>query len=374
MSNTIQIKIAKSDSDFVGIECQNNHMIITFPIGYDIQEDIISIEDKTKIFSYQKDVFYLLKVLEDSNNSNYFECSNNQFSFSAGIYLINDYFKNGLVRLRILKDNQNNYGSIDFRKTISTKIPIFNMGNLIYTDAIYKSIEQVNDEITEIQKQCLHKAFLVLNIFYNNYQVISNCNYSKEQMLYKIENALTRTNVDSDKKRLDMMKKFIMGTSIQGINSKEVKVGRNDFHVVWEKILRKKVYDLYPKLDILPSAYYIINKDRYETSPLIPDIIAKNNNTIYLIDAKYYKNDNLPQTSDISKQLFYDITNAKIKNIFLLPKKIENNNKYEYLGYATVDSYKNKNGGKINTFYLDTKTIIESKENIMNKVLNEAKF
>ena len=42
--NTIIIKIAKKDTDFVGINCQKNEMIITFPIGYGITEEQLDIK------------------------------------------------------------------------------------------------------------------------------------------------------------------------------------------------------------------------------------------------------------------------------------------------------------------------------------------
>lgn len=46
--NTIQIKVATTDTDFIGIYSQNNHMTITFPIGYNIVETTITNQDTKK--------------------------------------------------------------------------------------------------------------------------------------------------------------------------------------------------------------------------------------------------------------------------------------------------------------------------------------
>ena len=42
--NIVEIKVAKSDREFVGIKVLNNKVKITFPIGYRIKEEIIKID------------------------------------------------------------------------------------------------------------------------------------------------------------------------------------------------------------------------------------------------------------------------------------------------------------------------------------------
>ena len=55
--------------------------------------------------------------------------------------------------------------------------------------------------------------------------------------------------------------------------------------------------------------------------------------------------------------------NYKINNIFLLPNSLDTDTKY--LGYATIKAYEQENGGKINTFYVNTKKLLTSNINII---------
>ncbi len=370
--NTIQIKVATTDTDFIGIYSKNNHMTITFPIGYNIKEEIITKQDK--INNLYNDVSKLLILLEQNQDAPYFDEGNNKFSFSSALFLIKDYFANGLYQEPVITNNTQNKGAINWPKTIRNITPIYTLGNFIYTTTTNQSSNLANNDITTIQTYCLNKAFSLLKIFYNNYQIPTKNTFTQEVMLYKLEKKLITTNKDAQRKRLHMMKKFIQGTSLSSINDKEIKIGRTHFNKIWEKTLKTEITKLLPPITILPKAYYIINNQKQNTSSLIPDIIVEDTNYIYLIDAKYYKINTLPQTSDILKQLFYanyisKYKKKKIKNIFLLPNNIPDNEKIKYLGFATTDTFQHKNGGKIDTYYLDTKTILTNPQNILNKIL-----
>lgn len=375
--NKIIIKIAKTDNDFVGIYTNNNEMNITFPIGYNIKEETIYTNEKKKILDLQPDVTALLMLIEKQPNDNEidnFNLGNNFFSFSCAAFLIEDFFKNGLYHEnRLIQTNKNN-NNINWPSTITKKIPFCYLGDYIYTNTINNEVSPFQTSITDIQLICLNKAFLILGIFYNNYQLPIKITMSKQEMIYKIKKALATTNNDTQRKRLDMMKLFIEGTSFDTINEKEIKIGRTHFDKVWEHHLKKHITKLLPQLEIFPTAFYMINNQKISTAKQIPDIIVEDKNTIYLIDAKYYKIDSLPQNEDINKQLLYadyinNQTHKKIKNIFLLPNNIKQQEKFTFLGYASTDSYLHKNGGKINVYYLDTKTIFCSPNFIVPNLL-----
>lgn len=372
--NTIQIKVATTDTDFIGIYSQNNHMTITFPIGYNIVETTITNQDTKKINSLYKEVSQLLTLLEQNQDTDHFDEGSSHFNFSAALFLIKDYFANGLYKEPTIITNQQQTGAINWNQTIKNKTPIYNLGNFIYTTTINQSTNLEQSDITAIQTYCLNKAFSILKIFYNNYQVSTQNNLSKEAMIYKLEKKLSTTNIDSKRKLLHMMKKFIQGTSLNNITDKEIKIGRTHFNKIWEKILKKELTKQLPPLEILPKAYYLINNQKQNTSSLIPDIIVEDKTNIYIIDAKYYKVNTLPQTSDILKQLFYAsyISQYKqkiIKNLFLLPNNISTPDKIKFLGIATTDTFQHQNGGKIETYYLDTKTIISTPQTILNQIL-----
>ena len=363
--NQIEIKVAKSDLDFVGIECRNNIMKITFPVGYNIEENKFNDEEFSKLEKYHSDVLLLIKILQ-KNNENYFDDGLLPFNFSAAVYLINDYFKNGLINKYKYNNTRIETNNINWEKTINSKIPFYSNGNFVYWDKVYKKVEDTYDDITQIQKFCLHKSFLILKIFYNGYDIYSDSKFTKEEMLYKIKNALNETNVDENKKRLNMMKEFINGTSLSTINNEEIKIGMQYFNKKWEDMLRKNIKDKYDFIDELPQAYYVPREGKkIYVSKLVPDIVFEDENYIYIVDAKYYKIGSLPQTSDISKQLIYamyisrKIKNKPIKNIFLLPNTLDINNPILDYGYATMEIENSTKNIKVETYFIDTKYVLQ---------------
>ena len=132
------------------------------------------------------------------------------------------------------------------------------------------------------------------------------------------------------------------------------------FHWVWEKICSFLFSN--QKEIVLPKPYWEVNNEKSYTEQ-IPDVLFKFNNTIYVLDAKYYRTKyapkKLPGWGDLVKQFFYAHTlkktlekqfgNVKIENIFLFPGTTEN--EIEYLGYAAVEGLSSL--GKINGFVLD---------------------
>ena len=368
--NKITINIATSNEEFVGLECTNNNLTITFPIGYTITPKTFNYNEETKIKEYQEDITTLLKVLENSPLDKHYNTGQNQFSYSSALYLINDYFKNGLIKSYTPINNKQNIGKINWSQTIHKKNPILDQGNFIYIDTISRHKDLIITDLTNIQIYCLSKCFKILGLFYHNYTLKCKTLFTKEEMLYKINQYLNKTNIILDRKRLTIMKNFIEGTDFSAIGEKEYKIGSNYFNTIWEKLLRDHFYHLYPQIEDLPKAYYnFLELGEVDASSLIPDIIFIKDKVIYIIDAKYYKINTFPQTQDISKQLFYAMylkekyPNYKINNIFLLPNSLDTDTKY--LGYATIKAYEQENGGKINTFYVNTKKLLTSNINII---------
>ena len=357
--NTIIIKIAKKDTDFVGINCQKNEMIITFPIGYDITEEQLDIKNKDKVKRLIPDFKIIISLLEKMEEEKLTE-GNVQFSFTAAHYLIKDYFNKGLYEEYNKKEQNNFSGNINFFKTISSTLPILTSNNnFIYTNVISDNINYENNDITEIQKYCLSKSFRILGLYYDEYPIsFSYKPFSKSEMLDKISKRIMITHNDCDLQRLKMMKLFILGVE-SGEEVSEIKIGINRFHLVWEMLLKKQIKKKYELLECYPQAYYMIDNQKKLSSNLIPDIVFEKDVKIHIIDAKYYQINKLPQSSDIFKQLTYvdfiqNATKKEVVTYFLLPNKIKE--KTRYLGYATDEYHELKK--RIEVYYLDTKSIL----------------
>ena len=338
------IKIAKSNDEFVGLYTKNDTMTITFPIGYALKEKTIILNEEgiLELSMYRKDIFALLKTLEVRYDNPLLGEGIYPFSFSLGIKLIDDYLANGLIKEYTNKTNIRTDGQINWHKTITNLTPIYNKNNFIYLNYIANNNELNINEVSLIQMVCLQYCFRVLGMFYNNYNIKIAVNMSKEEMLNKLYRALFNTNVDHVKKVITMLIIFLKGTDINNIGEKEIKVGTDNFNIIWENVLRHKILQQYDQIDIKPKAYYLINNEEILASSLIPDIIVQDKKKILIIDAKYYKVNTYPQTWDIAKQLVYgnyikNKTSKEIVNVFLLPNNIKEN--YEFLGYGCMEGF-----------------------------------
>lgn len=368
----IKIEIATNDLQFVGLKINNNSINITFPIGYNIEEKEIKTLEELK--KYKEDILILFTTLEKNKDNDYHD-GNEKFSFLSASYLIEHYLKYGLYKETSLETNYKNTGQINWKKTITKTEPIYYNETLIYNNYYTNTNNDLQNIITTIQKYCLNISIKIIGWLYkiDDYHISNTLSLTPEEMLYYLNKELQITNEDNKKILLKELIYFIKGTSISEINqSKKISIGRNNFDKTWENILRNNLYKHFQKIDCTPKSYYKTNKGTIiENSNLIPDIIIKYNDKIIIIDAKYYQINSLPQTSDICKQIFYGeyvknkYKQCQIINIFLLPNNIKN--AYQYYASAYVEHSKEQ----IKTYYIDTKTVLQSK-NIYSKLLENA--
>ena len=365
----IIIKVAKNDYDFVGIESNAQNLTIIFPIGYDIEEKELETENlnKGELANIYEDFKILISLLDRKDGDSY-DKGELQFTFSVAENIMEDYMRNGLYQKDKFKEIINGNGKIDWKKTINVVEPIVWKNAMIF-DKRY-TIQSVNsdDIITKIHKKCI---YIILKIFGWIYSIDAQDfrdedNLENAEMIYELEQELYKTNRDNKKELLNNLILFINGTNVVEISTnKEFKIGRTHFDKEWEKLLRNRLYAIYQRYDrVYPKTYYEFeNGNIQENSSLIPDIVFKKRNTIIIVDAKYYKCSYLPESSDISKQLFYGEYVKKnnptytVYNMFILPKNILNNT-YEKIGYALAKGWDIKK--KIDVFYLDTKSLMQS--------------
>lgn len=375
--NTVEIKVAKTDREFVGIKIKNNNAIVTFPIGYRITEKVINTNEKEEIEQLFYDVKLLMTNIEQCQDALY-DTGYQQFSFSSSIYILEDFLKNGLYNEKGSQNKKNTQGKIQWRKTIQSKIPAYSAGNYIYLDTYNYNICSRENKITQIHKYCLSIITKILGWLYNCnniYEEVENY-YSKEEMIYELLNELNMINEDRKKKLLEQMLFFLRGTQTTFFGKEEFEIGTYYYDKVWENVLRKQAYLLYQKKQSFPTTYYFMEK-KIINSKLLPDIIINTGKTIVIMDAKYYKIGSFPESADICKQLFYGqyIRNEnkkyKIFNTFLLPQKFineETQEKFWKLGYANAEHLSKKD--RILTYYLDTKSVMASNKTIKRLLEN----
>lgn len=368
-TNTIEVKVAKTDREFVGIKITNNKAIVTFPIGYQIAEKVTYVNEKEEIEQLYYDVRLLMTNIEEAKEILY-DTGYQPFCFSSSIYILEDFLKNGLYHEQGNQSKKNTQGKIQWRKTIQSKEPVYSAGNYIYLDTYNYNICFTENKITQIQKYCLNISSKILGWLYNCSNIFDeaqNC-FSKEEMIYELLNELSMVNEDRKKKLLEQMLLFLRGTQTSIFGKDEFEIGTYYFDKVWENILRKQVYQLYKQKKSFPTTYYFM-EEKMINSKLLPDIIIEVNKKIVIMDAKYYKIGTFPESADICKQLFYGqyIMNEnkkfKVVNSFLLPQKFTNK-----IGYANAEHLDKKH--RIFTYCLDTRAVMRSNQTIKKLLEN----
>lgn len=370
IANVIEVKVAKTDREFVGIKVSNNKVTITFPIGYEIVEETIKTSNREKIKKLYNDVKILMTTIEKSKNELY-GTGYKEFNFSSAIFIIEDFIKNGLYNKPKNICQKNTNGKINWKRTILQMQPIYTKGNYIYLQTYNYNICETENKVTEIQKYCLSVSLQILGWLYNFNDIFNeHLHMNKREMIYVLMDELNQTNEDRKKKLLEQMILFINGTETSIIGEEEFEVGTLYFDKIWEGILRKQVYALYQEKNCYPTTYYYIDT-KIVNSKLLPDITIQNDSRIVIIDAKYYTIGNLPESSDICKQLFYGQyimhknPKCKITNIFILPQNLQKNSaddKFINIGYANAEHLADKH--RIYTYYLDVKSLLENQSTI----------
>ena len=104
LQSKIEIKTAKKGTDFVGLNIDSNKIQVTFPIGYDTsflnKKDLEDSEIRKELIALTSIIIESGKKREGSFSSSFFNKNGetNEFPVSACIYLIADFFENGLYK------------------------------------------------------------------------------------------------------------------------------------------------------------------------------------------------------------------------------------------------------------------------------------
>ena len=365
MNNRIEINYFENSSR-VGIEQLNNNSInLYLPIGV-TKNDVENDDD----FIY-KLINSILpakkKELELHGNLN----NNNieEWPIYSEMWLVKDYIHHGLYKEIEKKYAVNNGGKINWKKTINQD-SIFYNNSVYYPNIVFEKNDNTHTVITELQKYCLNKCavgkFICklkeekfnVKIFINE----ENINY----YINLLNKELSSTFEDHKKQLLNSLINILTYYSSNNITTINSYI-TYEYHYSWEHMIAYLLEDNeILKKELLPKSEYHLIENGYSSS-LIPDTIFSKDDSIFIIDSKYYSKGNVPATSDICKQTEYCRTaedrlknNRNIKQIynsFILPFKGEESNKCKYVGYGNMKG-KNSEKYKINVIYLDTLHII----------------
>lgn len=361
----------------IGINVTNKGIKVVFPRGYNLSQDNSSI---------RKDILLLIKVLDkyksrkkgkifDENKDDIGSGIGDKFPIKTALWLLSDYENNGLFNEYIHKYKVDKKGNIHWARTIKTQTPYINNNkNLVYTDFIIREKNNdLNNKIILIHKAIIENCINSLGWLYPHINIAkgNKLPFSKNVCMNILKKEFVVSNLDSKKQLIKNMMEFLEFSNDENDKFQLAEYKTDYFMNIWEEMLNVVFGNEDPK-DYYPKAKWNIGgKESVEASNLRPDIILRDENIVYVLDAKYYKYgitgnvSDLPQSSDITKQMLYSsyiVTNYNIDeayDAFLIPYDGSCKGVFNLIGNATVDidEFREK---KVDCILVDIKSVMKS--------------
>lgn len=328
---------------FVGVVSLGNSAFVLLPkIFIKEQTDLLNVKStvqtlkKFSNLNFQKfDGIDYFNIDPDSP-----DCS----EMAIADYLINDFQRHGIFTVEQELVELNGNGDVNWPLTVLFTDPIFSKGQPIYLNTINHVLIDDSEHLTiAIHKwslgYCLKKYSILLGQDFDkidlDYVQDSNEIGTDEQLIRHLKNQLQLTYTDRGIRLLKSLL-FLITAKAGNENDSISLYGTKKYDGVWEAICKTVVKDIYPQLkkdhDFFPNPIWnIFGNTLVSKSPLIPDIITKNDSTgkYYLYDAKYYMiefNNSIkgePGFKDILKQFQYqehiELKLGEMENGFLFP-------------------------------------------------------
>lgn len=395
-SDKVDFKKSYEEDNFVGLKYQKNKINIYLPLGYDMT---VFKTDQDLNSSQKVDLLLLLKTIslvKSSYNSktDFGEDTgdNNEIPFNSFIWMISDYFNNGLYQEIDKRYAQKAHGKINWKRTLNSE-HYFTNNSVIFINLFYETNVQKSSIITELNNYCLYKSVEYIGFLFGNI-ILPECNlkesFVKDNLRYYIDilNKELSKSFNDRKKLLITHIKRILEMSFDDSFENQATYGTRRYEYAWEKMVNST---LGSKIDIskfFPNAYWNIKgkKQEEDRSKLRPDsiYIDRKYNKLYILDAKYYKYgitgniSDLPHTDSIQKQItygdhisnhyeIYGFEKNNIYNAFIIPfnrhsEPFLSEDNMKYMGYANSawrDKTQFRNYERISLLLIDMKYMID---------------
>lgn len=410
-SDKVEFKKSYDEDNFVGLKYQKNKISIYLPLGYDLSvfrsEQNLNSEQKVDLLLFLKTISLVKNSYNGKTDFGNDIGDNNEIPFNSFIWIISDYFNNGLYQEIDKKYVCKGHGKINWKKTLNSE-HYFTNNNVIYINPYYESNVQKSSLITELNNFCLHKSVEYIGFLFGNIilpELHLKGSFINDNMKYYINllNKELSKSFNDRKKLLITHIKRILEMSFDNSFENQAIYGTRRYEYAWEKIVNDTLGSKCDISKFFPNAYWNINgkKPEEDRSKLRPDslYIDKNYNKLYILDAKYYKYgitgniSDLPHTDSIQKQITYGdyISNNyetygfeknNVYNAFIVPfnkhsEPFLSNDNMKYMGFAN-SAWRDKkqciNYERISLILVDTKYIIDcfyQKERVSIKKLIE---
>lgn len=335
---------------FVGILIINDRVIFCLPKYIKVSDNAKTAKQILALFKeYSRREKLDAEELETIGNIESLVAYN---LLSTIIFMLTDYFENGLYSNEKNIYVLNGEDEVNWLKTINEVQPIISDGEPIYLEYYTNSTQsdeenyfrQLHRYVLDLCSKKLSKLGLsdFLGFETINFDVDDDGLGTPQIMVSKIYNELNIQFVSRKQLLLKAMAAFIANEKMDAENATISFYGTRTFHTVWEKtcgyILSNRYEDI--KKYIAHPKWKTVNGVIYDAETLIPDIISITKNTFVISDAKYYnitldddrKLSGNPGVEDVTKQYLYQLAFdeyikarnfTKVKNMLLFPTEEE---------------------------------------------------
>lgn len=345
---------------FVGLKISEATPHVSFPLGYRFPNSFLEL---------QRDIRRLLGAIEETqSSSSLFLSSEPQRSevIETGLPL-KDFFNLVEDHLRThrfyiekqVKIGPGVSGAISWSRTISNSSPVITDGsNVVYLNLhSYTRGSRETSLISELHEFCTFESFSKIGWLYTSYTPTPpRLKAPTPRHLEAVSRRIGNSHNEYETSLLVSIMRVAVHKSREACTA-ESSFGTERFEYVWENLIDVAFgVENENKQSYFPRANWkLYPSDCSSPAPLEPDTIMRHENSLYILDAKYYRygltrnSSHLPGTSDINKQLTYGeyanylveskkVPNAtEIYNIFLMPADLGISNRtFEVVGQATV--------------------------------------
>ena len=236
---------------------------------------------------------------------------------AASFYLLDDLESNGLLSKYIKSDSKKESGKINWSKTIKHSIPTKIGETWSYTNFFRRgNTKHESHELTIIHKWAINQAYNLISLISDDYKIdpddYETCLSASEinEIIFRIQPKLTK---DRDIYVLDMIHQLVCNNDQYNVSA----IYTKNFNLIWEQALQNVLkHDIFLKNKVPNVQWQDIStvtddfniKAKFKGGVPEVDIIFQANNTLHILDAKYYDLFNgggRPGLTDLWKQFYY---------------------------------------------------------------------
>lgn len=351
-----------------GIIMLKGIIYVIFPCGYRVNDPNYDIQLLLDLFDRLVNEKKLDKEFYDLIDLEY---EGNGQLLTVAYAIIKDYRENGAITIESVIQGINIGGKVNWKKTVKRKSQIFTEeGMPIFTDLVMSRKENNKDALLRsLHRYAINKSIAMFGVLFG-----MDSEYDEEAIELPVDKEYAIKFLKSERhmtynsrllRIIDLIMKFIDSNENEDTNNDFMALSTKSFFSVWELMCKTILRDEFPSMkDKMPKPYWKIGDGEPRYTEQIPDIVYKNNDELYVLDAKYYYvKKNLPGWQDLVKQYFYEMSLRAILpeittsyNIMLIPHDITETARF--LGISKVENV--PRFGEIKGILLNTKKVVEN--------------